>query len=227
MEQPAPRSINWAGGEERLLTAAGLTLELQGSGEQLFSWAPRPKRALDLELRIQPIFGFSVSVPTWRYSYELGHGDGTYHYPGASPGVLDRFIVPHRGLVARLNGKELTVKIAFAGFMDGEPAPAISKVQISVQPAFGSSGRPSIVSQDTYGTALPLLPLRFPAEANEWRLRQLDGQPIPIGTNIVSMLTISGPPVGGGDAALWFDWQPIPALAAFWAATVPCQADYR
>jgi hypothetical protein len=241
MSESELRYLTWAGGKLRLLTAAGLTLELKGSGPELFSWAPKlldergkeiaSQPALDLELRIQAVAPDAPQdIPLWRYNVQLGHADSTYRFPGGGAGalgadVIDWPMLPHRGLVSRLTARELRIEVYCAGFISGELPPARTAVQVSVQPAFGSTGRPSIVSQDVQTAAA----MRFPAEANEWRLRQLDGQPIALGTSTLALFALTGVPIATPvDSALFYDWQPIPTLAAFWGASDPLvQADYR
>jgi hypothetical protein len=223
--------IEYLRGREPLEFPPGQTFALNGVGEssaQAFSWATVAKRALDLELRIQPLSFLRANestAPIINYRLEIAHGDVVHKFPATPQGlVINNPILPHRGLLARLSSRELRVALWLSP-LDLDP-PDGATVKVSVQPALGSTGRPSIVMQDV--NTSPTTMQQFPLEAREWRVRSVqDGQPGPIGLASLTFVALTGALAAGGDAALYADWTPIPVFAAFWMCDQAVQADYR
>lgn len=223
--------IEWARGLEWLDYPPGQTIRLSGTGPssaEAFSWATTAKRALDLELRAQPLAFLDFDpllAPVLRYRLELGHGDAVHKFPATPPSlVVSSPMLPHRGLMLRVSAKELRLIV----WLDeiGEP-PAGATLLVSAQPAFGSTQRPSIVMQDV-NYAVDALH-QFPIEAREFRIRsEATAQPLPIGFGTIAMHSLTGSLLGAVvDAALYADWTPIPLLALCWSSDNLCQADYR
>jgi hypothetical protein len=223
------RRISYWRGEEILRNAIGETFKLQGNGRQLFSFSLESKRALDLELRIQPLASniAGAALPLWRYKLEIGHGDAIARSVEQVPGFpLQDPQIPHRGLLTRLSSRELRVTVWLDSVLGGELAGAVSEILISAQPSFGAVGWPSITYQDASDVEALR---RFPIEAREFRARQWnDGLSIPIGTVNLGFLALNGFAVAAAtDAALFLDWTPIPVNAAFWVADASCGMEYR
>lgn len=224
--------IEYIRGGEPLDFPAGQTLRLSGLGEssaQAFSWAPRSKRALDIELRIQPLSFLNANpatAPVINYRLEISHGDVKPKFPATPPNlVINNPMCPHRGLLSRLSARELRV-VVWVSPLDLDP-PEGATVQVSVQPALGSTARPSIVCQDINTSPESLQ--QFPIEAREWRVSDaISGQPMALGVSTLEMVALTGAPSAAGDGALFAEWTPIPVLAAFWRCTDNVvQADYR
>lgn len=223
--------IEWARGCEWLDYPPGQMLRVSGTGESsavAFSWATTAKRALDLELRAQPL-GFldfdPLLAPVVRYRLELGHGDAVHKFPATPPSlVVSNPMLPHRGLMLRMSAKELRIAI----WLDeiGDP-PAGATFNVSAQPAFGSTQRPSIVMQDVNYEVDSLH--QFPIEAREFRIvSEATAQPLPLAWGSIAMHSLTGSLLGAPvDAALYAQWQPIPLLALCWSSDNLCQADYR
>lgn len=224
------RRLEYWRGEEILRNAAGETFKLQGNGKQLFSFSLESRRALDIELRVQPLATSvpDADIPLWRYSLELGHGHAMTKSVPDAPGVITQNpYLPHRGLLTHLSARELRVNVWLDSVFGGTTDGATSEVQISAQPTFGAIGWPSITYQDIATNAD--LRHRFPIESREFRMRDwVNGRPIPIGTIALDLWGLNGVPVvAAADAALYLDWTPIPLTAAFWSTDQPAGIQYR
>lgn len=224
-------SITYLRGEELLEFPSGQVINLSGVGESsavMFSWATVADRALDIELRAEPtgFIDFDPELaPVLRYRLEVGHGKMVHKFPGTPRGlVVSNPMLPHRGLLSRLSARELRI----AMWLDeiGVP-PSRATLKVSVQPALGSTSRPSIVMQDV-NYAVDALH-QFPIEAREFRIRsEATGQPLPIGWGNLALRSLTGSLLTAPlDAALYAQWQPIPLLALCWSSDNLCQADYR
>lgn len=224
--------IEYLRGREPLEFPSGQVVNLSGLGEasaQAFSWATVAKRALDIELRIAPVSFIAANpatAPVIECRLEIGHGAVVHKVPLTPAGlVISNVKVPHRGLLARLSARELRA-IVWVSPLDLDPPRGLT-LKVSVQPAFGSTGRPSVVLQD-FNTSITSLQ-QFPIEAREWRVSDpLTGQPMALGVSTLEMVALTGAPSAAGDGALFAEWTPIPTLAAFWRCTDNLvQADYR
>lgn len=229
LEQPRERVFPYYAREEAMLNAVGQTLELRGpseQGKQTFTWSTKSKRALDLELRVQPsaallAAGAGVGTTYFLYKLELSHGDVAYNYPGPPAGatVPQGMVLPHRGLVLRLSARELVCHVWFASGAVGR-ATTSAQVKVSAQPVHTSTGWPQLVPSDLQtppAVAAAAAGTRaFPMDAREWRIRRGDnGAPVPLVAGVsVTCLSLNGVPVlGPVNVADFFEWQPIPPLA--------------
>lgn len=223
--------ITYLRGTDELAFPSGQVTNLSGVGEssaQMFSWATKADRALDIELRCEPM-GFldfdPLLAPVLRYRLEVAHGKMVHKFPATPRGlVVANPMIPHRGLLCRLSARELRI----AMWLDeiGEP-PDGATLKVSVQPALGSTARPSIIMQDVNYAVDSLH--QFPIEAREFRIvSEASAQPLPIGFSTIAMHSLTGSLLTAPlDSALYAQWQPIPLLALAWSSDNLCQADYR
>lgn len=229
LQPPRERTFPYYAREEEMLNAVGQTLQLRGPGEggkQTFTWSTKSKRALDLELRVQPsaailAAGAGGGTTYFFYKLELAHGDLAYNYPGPPAGAVvpQGMVLPHRGLVLRLSARELVCHVWFASPVAGR-ATTRAEVKVSAQPTLTSIGWPQVVPSD-YQTPPAIAPVAagtraFPMDAREWRIRRGDdGAPVPLAAAVsVTCLSLNGVPVlGPVNVADFFDWRPIPPLA--------------
>jgi hypothetical protein len=135
--------------------------------------------------------------------------------------------MPMRGLYLRLSTRQLRFSVECHGDFTIPQVPvAKASVQVSFQPVLGSHApvfprshflRPG----SAFGVA------EFPMEANEFRVRNpLTGLAFAAGATFVIFTGFNGGAIGGGggDAAAYADWTPIPVIACNYTTSIPAAA---
>lgn len=202
----------------------------------MLQWNPEDRRALEVELRARIVEiqfvggGIAAScMPNVRWYVELGHGSTVWTRPSkplVTGTTIKTHLLPARGLMLRASVREMKFfvgvdpfpadNIVFAG-LGGTIAQV--KVQVSYQPVVSQLA--AWPRQDvTIGGEI----FQFPMEANEFRVRDQNGQAF--GGGAGPGFVFIGPTVGplfASTADLYADWSPIPDVANSWemAAIAP------
>lgn len=217
---------------------SGQILTLQGDGRKSIQWAPVKKEALEVEVRVfivdwGPNAGMPNEAPVVRWSMKYGHGKLTWNAPyltpwplGAGGQLFTDYPVPARGLVFRVNAREIELTLHSPAKLDASAPWPETKVQVSFQPTFGA--QPPLFPRQHYCAFQPLpsggIPFEpFPPEANEFRIFTAEGQPYTGGASNITFLTAGGLFLAAPslDVGLWADYVPIPVYAIGWGVSFP------
>ncbi len=224
---------------------SGLILELQKDGPKVIQWAPDDKRALEVELRMHIVdWERTIAFPQpplvrWKFTY--GHGVQTWNVPIALPPSLastavnyEQALLPQRGIVVRHSVRELKIEpralarwdIDAPGSGPTLPAPAYTKVQISLEPVYSEDQQPPNRQEFVYGNPAGTSQFHtFPAEANEFRVFNLIGRPFALGVSTFRFTDLGGTAISAAvDSSLYGTFTPIPPGAAQWIATIVAPA---
>jgi hypothetical protein len=231
-----------------------------GVGPVTIQWLPEDRRALELELRCEIVSSTAGTAanlpdptaigdqPLIYYRLEIGHGKAVYTRPSGPTKAVSTtheqdYVLPIRGLYLRLSTRELKLTLYSPGVFNIPPMPVThptpckqSVVRVSFQPVLDSGSAPTFPRGDAhFAPSAAYAPgvKQFPMEANEWRVRKLNGLPFAAGVTSLVFVGLNGGALALGgltDAASFADWTPIPTLARSFTnglATVPMQIDYR
>ena len=226
--------MDYAGGEAcvDLRGPSGVSLNLSGFASKQIAWEPVKRGQMELEVRAR-IVGTSAiigSIPIVRWDMELGHGKNVYREPNpALPQIAGtpmlKYSLPARGMIFRINARELRLFFELQGPLAGVPIPELA-IRVSIMPCLGA-WCPCPIHQ---AIAFPFAGVQqpFPAEAREWKLTNEAGLPI-VGQPALSVLFVgvAGALFAPTAANQFQDWSPIPHDAAGWVASSLLYAAYR
>lgn len=217
---PDIRQVPFNGRMVTLSSPSSQQLTLEGIGPKVIAWEPCGKEAFEVEVRARIMSDNQAAedFPVVRWRTEISAGNAVWKEPfptpdiGGVPGpqVLD-FRVPARGMVWRTGARQFRIAFYADGTVANASAVIKAVLQVSILPVFGTT-------VDTYpfsdgGTFNILDPKAspFPMVAREWKLQDIRGVPVTLGTiPAIALLNANGAPYFGADANAYADWQPIP-----------------
>lgn len=223
---------------------SGQVFTITRGGENEIQWAPTDRRACDLEMRVG-IVGWlhngallSAPDPIVRWFLQIGHGSYVWIEPPPAlipqnvPSVARNYL-PTRGMVVRLNTRELRFLARFEGNFGAIQTYDNIALSVSFQPVIAMQ-QPMFPQSELVEPPVALgtgLLHKFPAEAQEWRLFDREGQPFAAGTVDVSLSSVGGGVSGPFDRSVWADFLPISPRMWGWSLTGPggaiAYAQYR
>jgi hypothetical protein len=232
----------YAGGESDVALAgpSGQVIELAADGVNTIQWAPVDRRAMEVEIRIRLLNHLNPDrvlsdPPLLRASLTFGHGKLTWQEPFIAPPfatsevgglfAYHRYAVPARGVVWRVDARELKLYLQSPGTLSGAASYPRTSVMVSFQPCQAME-RPVFPQMEYAVTALgpPIVAAAFPQAANEWRLFDANGLPFVAGDVVCAGLEVETYTVPRAQLA---DFRPIPFHAVGWLCDVPAYAEYR
>lgn len=242
IKQIAGEHMPYAGGSSELYLAgpSGQVIELEADGVNTIQWAPTDRRAMEVEIRIRLMTHLNPErilndPPLLRASMFFGHGKLTWQEPYFAPPfatsevggffAYERYGIPARGVVWRVDARELKLLLQSPGTLNGQPSYPRTSVMVSFQPC-SAMERPVFPQVDFGVTAIDptIIAAPFPQAANEWRIYDDKGLPFLAGNIVAAGLETESYVVPRAQLA---DFRPIPFHAVGWVCDVPCYAEYR
>lgn len=144
----------------RLRGPSAQILKLNMAGPVAIQWAPVDRRALEVELRVLPLWSSAFAlfdpgkIPIVFYQLRYGHGVYTWNEPREPPAPFSAtgfvefqpYVLPARGMLLRLSVRECQLTLRCDRTVDGTPVDR-NDIAVSFQPVYSAQppARKSVV----------------------------------------------------------------------------------